>query len=258
MQNLFGLPEARWTALDTAETGIFQNLDDLAGVEWQLGDYGLSQQDSAALDSSRALIRVQLDQRRALLDTRRATIQSTRDTVAATLISQNAGLADTAVYETVEKAVNAIFLQAIAQDAGFSEAQLEDLEGIAGLCPLADGEAVLQARAMLAFATGRYEAWDDSTACLSVLERGIRAKRPVENRISVYPNPANNEIHIKYQMTWEKPGAFLLYNAFGQVVMQRIFTDKSGMLVLSVANLPAGIYHYTISDGQSGKVSIQH
>jgi hypothetical protein len=80
---------------------------------------------------------------------------------------------------------------------------------------------------------------------------GIKKQEQLELEVNVYPNPSTGIVNIQI----EKQGTFTLkvYNSNGQEVYQN--SKATGSMEL---DLPKGIYHYTVSDGQtkfkSGKI----
>jgi ligand-binding sensor domain-containing protein len=80
---------------------------------------------------------------------------------------------------------------------------------------------------------------------------GIKKQEQLELEVNVYPNPSTGIVNIQIA----KQGTFTLkvYNSNGQEVYQN--SKATGSMEL---DLPKGIYHYTISDGQtkfkSGKI----
>ncbi len=70
------------------------------------------------------------------------------------------------------------------------------------------------------------------------------------NRVIIYPNPANDEVTITADPTTYT--SFSLTNTMGQVVNQQIITDKHTKL--NVAQLPAGIYYIALKGDQANKV----
>lgn len=261
LQNLYSLPDADWEALDNAETGVSENLDHLADVERQLTIFGIAGQDSLELETGRAALHTQLEQFNAGLETLRSAIQDNRGNAAQNLTDENAGLPVTASYEANEKAVNAIYLQTLAQGVlTFTEQQEADLRAIAALCPLAEGETVLQARALLAAADGGYAEYDDSTACVGILPREQRLDSQAKCRFLVYPNPVNQELHIRYNIDLNQAADFFLCNTLGQLVRHLRLLGPQGIIALSLTEIPSGIYYY-FTPGEptgAGKIIIQH
>lgn len=83
---------------------------------------------------------------------------------------------------------------------------------------------------------------------------GKKAKPTLLDKINVYPNPAQSELHFE----WDKPLAnnckLTIYNAVGMLVISQIITKQD--YILSLENIDAGIYFYQTSDGNSCKFSV--
>ncbi len=262
LRNLFAVSPADWTALDSAEAGIFEYLDELAAVENQLAAGGLSTQDSTDLETERAALQTQIEQYAADLDTLRTTIQAVRANGTGALYAQNTALPATESFETNEKTVNAVVLQTLARNVdSLSSQQRSDLEAVAAQCPLADGEAVLHARALLALYENTDPAtYNDSTACYFLRPETTSSVlgNLTYGKILVWPNPANQLLHLRFEHPVESPLMFALYNAMGQLVAQQIISDVSNTADLPLGNLPDGMYYYSAGAHYSGKVIIRH
>jgi Secretion system C-terminal sorting domain/Putative carbohydrate metabolism domain len=59
------------------------------------------------------------------------------------------------------------------------------------------------------------------------------------NLVTVYPNPADHELNIKY--SGNGAASFELYNTFGQLVLKK---PISGNTTLDASSLPTGMYYY--------------
>jgi hypothetical protein len=75
------------------------------------------------------------------------------------------------------------------------------------------------------------------------------------NSISVYPNPATNQVTIQYESSSD--GMFALYNTLGQQVLTSSL-DKGKVQVIIPLQLPTGLYSYqcNFKNGQSHKTGI--
>jgi len=77
------------------------------------------------------------------------------------------------------------------------------------------------------------------------------AATPVAVRLSVYPNPAANELRVSFDKGEELSGRQLvIYNHLGQVA-RRVVATRSEMTI-SLSGLPAGVY-FLSCDGYSQK-----
>jgi len=79
------------------------------------------------------------------------------------------------------------------------------------------------------------------------------------NNIKAYPNPATNTLSISYTLSGAAPVSVSLTNIVGQTVATQ--PGLNGRAVFNVADLPAGVYLYSvIADGErsTGHVVIAH
>ncbi|MBS1946479.1 MAG: T9SS type A sorting domain-containing protein [Bacteroidetes bacterium] len=68
--------------------------------------------------------------------------------------------------------------------------------------------------------------------------------------ILVYPNPAHSELRITVPGSWQgKSIWFLVYNANGMVVQQKISSNAGQTELLNIADLPTGIYVVKAANG---------
>ncbi|MCW3085723.1 MAG: hypothetical protein JWP12_3089 [Bacteroidetes bacterium] len=76
---------------------------------------------------------------------------------------------------------------------------------------------------------------------------------PVDNSMLLYPNPANEQLYIRYETT-EKNTLVEIYDVTGQLVKQRKMNFSSTQQI-DISNLSAGLYVLKITDGK--KVNAQ-
>ncbi|MFN4253569.1 MAG: PKD domain-containing protein [Saprospiraceae bacterium] len=155
----------------------------------------------------------------ALLDS----LQSERIVAASSLITQNANIVPSEVWEFNQQFVNEFFLTLVA-GAEPSGQQVEDLAVIAAACPLTDGDAVYQARSL--YAPYNEEAiYDDDNLCQDIEERAAhtRTKRPTG--LAVFPNPGQEV----FTLTGLMPGAYELdvYDGRGILVLHTVGTERT-------------------------------
>jgi len=171
-----------------------------------------------------------------------------RAATAANLLSLNGTLADSAAYQANEKLVNQIFLQTLALgNTEFTEAQITALASIAEGCPLSDGEAVLRARAMLNILEGEPAVYDDFVICYGG-ERSDKLKKqtPSGQSLKLYPNPTSDAVTVEYSGLASSDQRLVLFNVFGQSVMEITLPEGQGSVQVSLSTLPAGVYWYAL------------
>ncbi len=82
------------------------------------------------------------------------------------------------------------------------------------------------------------------------------------NKASAYPNPANDEITVPFNLNKDADVLVTLNDMTGRAVASMQYSKVSnGKAVFSTAKLPAGLYMYTVSaDGQkmTGRISVVH
>jgi hypothetical protein len=67
----------------------------------------------------------------------------------------------------------------------------------------------------------------------------------IDNEVKIYPNPAKDNATVNYNLKGEQ-GKFVLYNVFGEKIMDYTLDPLSSQIQISVSNLPSGVYLYSI------------
>lgn len=153
--------------------------------------------------------------------------------------ANNANLSITVVTvpETNQKAINSISLATIYTGlSAFRNEEYTSLNSIAGQCPLAGGNAVFEARALLAAYSNI--AYDDDALCAS---GGKSAIIESASNLELYPNPSNEEVTIKYPLL-EQDCVLFITDLQGKVVVQQALSKDSNQVSLPTSNLPNGLY----------------
>ena len=78
----------------------------------------------------------------------------------------------------------------------------------------------------------------------------VNVSEQLRTGIIIYPNPAQEELHIKGAVT---TSVVLIYNSFGQLIMQEII--RSSDHVLAIQQIPSGKYIYQINDKNGQKIT---
>ncbi|MGK0232583.1 MAG: hypothetical protein ACI9P9_000675 [Patescibacteria group bacterium] len=170
------------------------------------------------------------------------------------IISFNASAPAPEVYESNLQIINDIYLQTIAQNSyAFSSSQLAQIEIIAEKCPLIDGNAVFLARGLLAMVK---DTIFDDTSCLSVQYRSIEDESYADKITTfdnpiIYPNPASDEVVLKFPTVLEKPIQVSFYSITGQNVHTLRVPADIKEYRLDTSAFRSGIYLCKIFDGKN-------
>ena len=143
---------------------------------------------------------------------------------------------------------------------------------VANSCPFVNGPAVYKARAMYASINPGY-VFDDLGLCLAV---GVYKQNSEPNFIHideskleeinesnffVYPNPASDQLNLRYHLNPFEEGQFELIDLTGRLVFQTSLENKVEQLSFSVSHIPLGVYAYRFKINkkmlQTGKITIQ-
>lgn len=76
---------------------------------------------------------------------------------------------------------------------------------------------------------------------------GVRGNGTATYGLSVYPNPANNELFIRLDQIENTAGELQITNAFGQLMERKTFDNSgNGPIRLDLSNYQNGLYYYQI------------
>lgn len=166
-------------------------------------------------------------------------------------------------YETNEKTVNQVFLEALMHNNGvFTQEQVAGLESIALQDAKIGGPGVHTAWGLLPECLKeeiepQYKIRDLSPD-MEVAALSNDVKPVPEAAVSIYPNPANSSLTVRHP--GKNKGTLALTDMTGKIWLQRQITGDSTLLDIG-ENTPAGIYLLRLSaeDGSSyvEKVVIQ-
>lgn len=176
------------------------------------------------------------------------------------IIVDNNAITATDIWEQNEKTVNHIFLNTVAKGIPFNDTQFNLLMDIANQCPLTGGNAVYEARSILAY-TGEILEFNDSLLCDSTIlaeERGALPPTPQFHsgeegyRFSAVPNPANDYLNIRYTAPQDATNLTVqLFNATGRAVAEERLAGTEGAQQIDLSRLSAGLYYLRfISNGK--------
>ncbi|MCA0237013.1 MAG: M12 family metallo-peptidase [Bacteroidetes bacterium] len=181
------------------------------------------------------------------------------------LIDDNDLLPDTTVFQANAKTVNELFVQNfLYYDISLDSTERATLSAIANQCPLAGGEAVLIARAMLDAVVKTPVLYNDALLCEQTETEERRATTTIqEGRYAVAPNPASGLLTLLYVLPKESiSSTFVLRNALGEICTKVSLDVQSHSAQISTAHLPNGIYAWEYRDKNtslaSGKLVVIH
>jgi len=193
----------------------------------------VSQYDSAVLHSTavRTLYALHLDTFRM---SARAKIQA--------LLTANAAISTALAPADNHKAVNAIVFGLLLTDT-LQTGDLATLESIAEMCPLEGGDAVYEARAIVAHLTGAH--FDDTVLC----EQPEEMRRPQKQEtlaetpagIMLFPNPSTGQVY--WRGTGDQTVRIRVFNAYGQQLADLLSTTGFANL----EHLPEGLHMLQLS-----------
>ena len=87
----------------------------------------------------------------------------------------------------------------------------------------------------------------DSKSCGT----GVDDNTEVKQKITVFPNPAKDELFIEFEGTVPDNTSFEVYNMLGNLVQKIILTPVNNKIQVSTAELRDGIYFYKITGGNA-------
>jgi len=174
-------------------------------------------------------------------------------------------LPDTTIFQANAKTVNELFVQNfLYYDISLDSTERATLSAIANQCPLAGGEAVLIARAMLDAVVKTPVLYNDALLCEQTETEERRATTTIqEGRYAVAPNPASGLLTLLYVLPKESiSSTFVLRNALGEICTKVSLDVQSHSAQISTAHLPNGIYAWEYRDKNtslaSGKLVVIH
>jgi Secretion system C-terminal sorting domain len=236
-------------ARELKEQQINQLESDIATMK-ALYDQASNEPDRMALENSLMDLSTQLENRWTELKTLDEQVATQRKAQAAVLDAANAGITVQGIYEQNQKSVNDLFLNAQAKDVfGFDVAEKSSLQSIAHQCPLMGGNAVYQARTLLAL-SDPLATYDDANACMVYGIQWRRAEStPVAAAFKVYPNPVTDgRIILEWDAKLEGDGSVQILDMMGRVIHTQAIYLATQKAVIKGRELVAGAYMMKVMD----------
>lgn len=180
----------------------------------------------------------------------------------ADLTALNAAISPVTDYEADAKAMNAIHLDALAQnDWDFDVAEEAAIDAIAARCPQYNGPAAYHARSLQEHY--RVPDWSNSD-CTPISERagGGNAAQATNSNMRVFPNPATGIARIEWGSPTSGACQLQVFNLTGQLMRTETIKEGATTFSLPVGELPNGHYFLHVSDSSRNlyrqKLAILH
>ena len=158
------------------------------------------------------------------------------------LQAQNAAITSTELPAQHERTLNALLLSMLSRNEYLPTAsEITALEGIAGQCPAAGGEAVFRARGLLSLTDSLYE-WDDDASCGPLFtgrSRNAAIERTDLLGLVASPNPVRNTLVLTPVQPLDQAGSLEILNLQGQVIYQ---SSMTGRVNVRVEDWAEGLY----------------
>jgi hypothetical protein len=232
---LFELTSTEYTTAENYRTTLRQQIADINALDIQRQSGGtVNEGQYNTLVQQSAVTRTQFEQYLESLETaRQQKVQN--------LLTLNSAVSTSLVPDANHKTVNGIMLNMLANEGEFASTDLTTLTAIADQCPLEGGDAVYEARAVVAYLTG--QEFDDYQLCDSG-ERNQRIKPSVKveslDNIIVYPNPTTGQVF--WTTLQGEPVTVRVFNSLGQLQIEKSTTDNR----MDLSALSQGMYHLQI------------
>jgi len=164
-----------------------------------------------------------------------------------TILSKNNNVNTETIFEQNIQIVNETYLNTLVSvDFDFDATQLQAIETIANQCPLYGGNVVFRARGMLK-AVGDNTYYDDEQICNGAAKRkAVENKKSIiaSNSLTIFPNPANTNIHIILNSALETAVDFVFYDVSGKLIEKFVLPIGEKEHNINVTHIPKGVYFY--------------
>jgi hypothetical protein len=239
-----------WRLTPTQEGALVGSLNTLRQKHSDLAALDQQQQAGQPIDQlAYATLLAQHESAQQAHETALQDIESLRQQAAQVLLSYNSNIATASTPAQNHKSVNAILLQYVTSGQ-YSSADITALDAIASQCPLTGGDAVYEARSVVAEATGAY--YDDPTVCATGGRPALEREKLValdKVPLQFYPNPTTG------MLMWSgtELSKLRLINAQGRLVLEANISEGQ----IDLGGLPDGIYLVHPFDAQGKALELQ-
>lgn len=246
LAHLYEVPVAIAEAYWAAQAEITQLGQDLADLDEAISN-AQSTEITALLAQREALV-AQYETTAAALVEYEAQRSAAAAEQIAELLQWNAAIEPAADHEADAKAMNAIRLNALAQnDWDFDATEKATIDAVAARCPKYSGPAVYHARFLQEFY--RVPDWSDSD-CTPISERSTEQLISATNGLRVYPNPAAGMMQIELERPAASECLLQIFNLTGQLILTERLAEGTDKLTLPTGALKNGHYTLLLTDSE--------
>jgi hypothetical protein len=203
-----------------------------------------------SLLNEKALLLAQIDQYASGNEALIQTVISNRITTAGAIQTDNSNITAIQKFEEYEQGVNNLYLEFLeSADYSLSQTDIDLLKVIANQCPIEGGNAVYEARAILAIFNPD-DFYDDDQLCNNQAFEApiiIGQENWVAEGFKVFPNPANTKITVELPELDFKNGEIIVFDIFGKMVLVDQLVENNFTFNLDINNLQDGMYFIQVS-----------
>lgn len=162
-------------------------------------------------------------------------------------LSMNASIHASSIYEQNQVQVNDIYLRTFgAGITRLSPAQINELKMIAYQCPFDGGNAVFEARGLLA-TNGFNPSYNDDKTCQQVADAKTPIDNVVQSAFSLSPNPAMDKVTLNYYLKDDQVMNYFIMNALGKMIESGRIATSVNSQTFDVSNFGSGVYFVKIT-----------
>ncbi|MFN8114484.1 MAG: T9SS type A sorting domain-containing protein [Bacteroidia bacterium] len=157
--------------------------------------------------------------------------------------SKNNAINPSNTIEQNQKMVNSIYISKL--NGSLNANQVQQLKTLAVKCPDTDGHAVFIARAILSGIDKTIYNSNCGSRSNARIGNDNEQEISASSNITIYPNPANNQITTELYLSENQNASILIYNIVGELVKYEKI--NSGKTTINTDNLKSGTYLYKIN-----------
>ncbi len=162
-----------------------------------------------------------------------------------------------------QKIVNFLLMKLIKNNFfSFTNVEKNALYSIANKCPLSDGNAVYQSRAILCIASNSFIQFNDSCSGGnddSTIVGGRMAnnegfslnKKKELNSFLLFPNPNNGNMSLLYTLITTENAEVKIFDVTGKLIYKSNINNQNNRAEINVDGIKEGIYYYKIENGNT-------